>query len=105
MLPLRHVQKNRRALRRTRRLPRRPAVTMALGFLCRDGVVIGADRQVTGEDFTFPECKLVSTKWKNGYGILGYSGSHDTFRTFRKSFFSTFWGDMTIEHDDVSSKL
>jgi hypothetical protein len=81
-------------------------MTMAVGFLCRDGVVIGADRQVTAEDkFTFPECKLTSTRWGNGHGILGYAGNHDTYRAFEKLFLSAFWGDMIVERDDVASRL
>jgi hypothetical protein len=55
---------------------------MAVGFLCRDGVVIGADRQVTGANYTFPECKLTNPRWKNGDGILAYSGDRDTFLNF-----------------------
>jgi len=55
---------------------------MAVGFVCRDGVVIGADRQVTGQNYTFPECKLISFRWANGHGILAYSGNRDTFINF-----------------------
>jgi 20S proteasome alpha/beta subunit len=57
-------------------------VTMAVGFLCRDGVVVAADRQVTGTNYTFPECKLIHFGWKHGCGILAYSGTRDTFTTF-----------------------
>jgi len=55
---------------------------MCIGFLCRDGVVIGADRQVTGQHYTFPECKIIYLHWKNGTGILGYSGNRDTYLNF-----------------------
>lgn len=78
---------------------------MAIGFLCSDGVVIGADRQLTAGQFTFPECKLISTKWANGHGILGYGGNNDTFREFKKHFYAKFWGNFTFAPDEVSARL
>jgi hypothetical protein len=81
-------------------------MTMAVGFLCRDGVVIGADRQITAQEkYTFPECKLTATRWRNGHGILGYAGNHDTYRAFEKLFMSAFSGDVVIARDDVASRL
>ena len=55
---------------------------MGAGFLCRDGVVIGADTQVTGANYTFPECKLLNFEWQNGSAILGYCGTRDLFISF-----------------------
>jgi hypothetical protein len=74
-----------RLLPNKRRLPKGDkSVTMVVGFLCRDGVVIGADTQVTGANYTFPECKLKNFEWANGSGILGYSGNRDMFLSFAK---------------------
>jgi 20S proteasome alpha/beta subunit len=55
-----------------RRLPERKAMTIGIGFLCQDGVVLAADRQVTVEGYykdhqskltviTHPQCHVVST--------------------------------------------
>jgi hypothetical protein len=59
-------------------------MTMAVGFCCKDGVVIAADRQVTGTNFTFPECKLLSFLWRNGTAIAAYSGDRDTSKVFAR---------------------
>lgn len=81
-------------------------MTMAVGFLCSDGVVIGADRQITQEQkFTFQERKLTRTRWKNGHGILGYAGNHDTYRAFEKVFLSTFSSKAVISRSEVSPLL
>jgi hypothetical protein len=80
-------------------------MTMAVGFLCRDGVVIGADRQVTGPNYTFPECKLSSVKWKNGHGIFAYSGNHDTYRDLEMEIHKRFVGTASIARSDVKPLL
>jgi 20S proteasome alpha/beta subunit len=66
-------------------------MTIGVGFLCSDGVVIGADRQLTGAGYTFPECKMHMLKWKNGRAIWTYSGLHDTAREFIKEIESRFF--------------
>src|SRR6202521_464934 len=53
-------------------------MTMAVGFVCEDGAVIAADRQLTGQNFTYPECKLTGLKWVKGRAIWGYAGTADT---------------------------
>jgi hypothetical protein len=80
-------------------------MTMAVGFLCKDGVVIGSDRQVTSQQFTFPECKLHATRWLNGHGIVGFAGSHDSARAFLKEFYSRFWGNRIIHKNEVHALL
>jgi hypothetical protein len=65
------------------RLPRRrEAVTMAVGFICKDGLVIAADRQITGANYTFQECKLHTINWMNGRGLWTYAGSCDTAKLY-----------------------
>ncbi len=80
-------------------------MTMAVGFLCRDGVVIGADRQVTGQNYTFPECKLSTVKWKNGHGIMAYSGNHDTYRDLEPEMHARFTPATTITRSGVKPLL
>ena len=85
---------------------RRKAVTMAVGFACKDGIVIGADRQVTGRNYTFPECKLDSIKWANGHGIYAYSGDHDTYKVSQKEVWTRFVAPSTnLSHEDVERTL
>jgi hypothetical protein len=80
-------------------------MTMAVGFVCSDGVVIGADRQITGAGYTFPECKLDSAKWKNGYGIFAYSGEHDAYRNFLDHIYREFSPLIEISREDVAIAL
>jgi hypothetical protein len=72
---------------------------MAVGFVCRDGVVIGADRQITGANYTFPECKLLSLSWKNGYGIFAYSGDYDTYQNFTKEIWARFTPEESFQRE------
>ena len=78
---------------------------MAVGFLCRDGVVVAADRQITGANYTFPECKLIHFAWKNGCGILAYSGGRDTFLTFAKELGTRLAGDCELTDQEVRELL
>ncbi len=84
---------------------RRKAVTMAIGFLCRDGVVIGADRQITGNHYTFPECKIITFRWANGEGILAYSGNRDTFIAFAAELATRVTNDLHMQIQDVKQLL
>lgn len=78
---------------------------MAVGFLCKDGIVIGADRQVTGQNYTFPECKLSTVNWKNGRGIMAYSGNHDTYRDLEPEIHARFNRSVTIGREEVKPLL
>jgi 20S proteasome alpha/beta subunit len=80
-------------------------MTMAVGFVCRDGVVIGADRQVTGANYTFPECKIESIGWENGSGIFAYSGGYDVFQDFKKVLWKTIDPSSSHKADDITIKL
>ena len=80
-------------------------MTMAVGFVCRDGLVIGADRQVTGTNYTFPERKLRSAKWQNGHAISAYSGNHDTFLDFFSELGVSLPDDATLTHKDIARLL
>jgi hypothetical protein len=53
-------------------------MTMGIGFVCRDGVVIASDRQLTAPQYTDSDCKLHSHKWVNGRAIWSYAGNVDT---------------------------
>jgi hypothetical protein len=70
---------------------------MVVGFLCRDGVVIGADTQINGANYTFPECKLLNFEWKNGSAILGYSGDRDLFTSFSRDLLLSIRDDMSLD--------
>ena len=76
-------------------------MTIGVGFLCRDGVVIGADRQITGASYTFPECKLGGLAWKNGRAVFGYSGSRDTHQLFRQELGGRFDSRTEMSEQDL----
>jgi hypothetical protein len=80
-------------------------MTMAVGFVCSDGIVIGADRQITGENFTFPECKVDGWHWRNGAGILAYSGERDVHREFVAAMYREFAHDVVVGHEGVPSLI
>jgi len=80
-------------------------VTMAVGFLCIKGVVIAADRQMTGSSYTFQECKLGSFKWLNGRAIWGYSGNYDTAKVVGQQLESRFGLNATIQPSDIQENL
>ena len=80
--------------------------TMAVGFLCSDGVVIAADRRITaGVTHTYPECKLTGLYWNNGRAILGFSGDADTRRLVDKQLSTLFAPGSTIETKEIGSLL
>ncbi|MGA3333597.1 MAG: hypothetical protein ABSC62_05475 [Terracidiphilus sp.] len=76
-------------------------MTMAVGFLRPDGVVIGADRQITGANYTFPERKIESFHWQNGAGVLAYSGDRDVFRDFLANMYGAFGQNVTRQENEV----
>lgn len=79
---------------------------MAVGFACRDGLVIGADRQVTGSNYTFPECKLDGIKWANGHAIYAYSGNRDTYNAFRQTVWTKFVApNAVLSHPEIEGIL
>lgn len=78
---------------------------MAIGFCCRDGVVIGADRQITGVNYTFPECKLITLNWKNGSGIVAYSGDRDTSIVFAKEIGQRLRDDPMLDDEQIAALL
>lgn len=90
---------------KSKRPPRRQIVTMVVGFECRDGIVIAADRQVTGANYTFPECKLASLYWKNGHGIFGYSGDRDIYHDFLKEIHARIKPDTVLSSEAVRANL
>src|ERR1700693_3749465 len=52
-------------------------MTMCIGFVCGNGLVVAADSQHTFPDgHTFHEAKVHSFKWKNGRAIWGYAASN-----------------------------
>jgi len=59
-----------------RRLPKRDAVTIGLGFVTTEGVVLCSDRQHTSAaGFKFEKCKIMGIEHVNGTSImLSYAG-------------------------------
>jgi hypothetical protein len=47
------------------------------GFVCVDGIVMGADRQVTSPHYTFHERKIFTVKWNSGAALWSYAGDRD----------------------------
>lgn len=68
-------------LREKRLSGRRKAVTIGVGFSCSDGVVLCADRQITGEGYKFEESKIFSIQRNDYYTfIFSYAGDPDAAR-------------------------
>jgi hypothetical protein len=79
---------------------------MAVAFRCKDGIVIGADRQVTSENnYTFPECKLREAAWKNGRAIWAYSGLTQTAQEFQKRMELQFLPERSISEPEMRNIL
>jgi hypothetical protein len=78
---------------------------MAAGFVCRDGLVIAADRQFTSDFHTYQECKLRELHWNNGLAIWGYSGSPDTARRVNDELVKRFNRDTTVIRADIERTL
>jgi hypothetical protein len=79
-------------------------MTMVIGFLCPDGVVIGADRRIsvtTDTGTTFGESKIESYRWSNGSSIVGYSGDRDTWIRLRKELSGRLGSSMVLYDDDL----
>jgi hypothetical protein len=58
-------------------------MTIGVGFVCRDGIVIGADRRLTTSAYTFDERKIFSLTWKNGRALWTYAGDRDIAAALR----------------------
>jgi len=65
-------------------LARGCSMTIGVGFLCRDGIVIGSDRQMTVQDsHTFTQEKTDSFSTEQGLVAWTYAGMGDTGKLFR----------------------
>jgi hypothetical protein len=82
-------------------------MTMVAGFVCRDGLVIAADRQFTSEETaTYQECKLSELRWKNGLAIWGYTtASTDTTRRVKDELSRRFSPDNTVVRADIEDAI
>jgi len=80
-------------------------MTMAAGFVCRDGLVITADRQFTTDLHTYQECKLRELRWKNGLAIWGYAGSPETARRVNEELAKRFNPGVTVVRADIESTI
>jgi hypothetical protein len=60
---------------------KRPHMTVVLGTLCKDGLVIAADREVSGEgEVKFYDKKLFTFHTTNTDVVLGYAGIRDVMK-------------------------
>lgn len=80
-------------------------MTIAVGFACQDGIVIAADRQVTGTGYTYQDCKLRAHRWKNGMAIWGFSGDVDTQKLIWQDIEKTFSRDAVIGKEEIQATL
>lgn len=80
-------------------------MTIALGFLCPDGVVIGADRRISGQALTFAESKILPFGWGNGKAVIGYSGNRDTWVLLQEQIGKTFPKSLSVDADGLRSRL
>jgi hypothetical protein len=80
---------------------------MAAGFVCRDGLVISADRQFTSltVGHTYQECKLSELQWNKGLAIWGYSGSPDVARRVKDELEKRFNQSTTVIREEIEHAL
>lgn len=81
-------------------------MTIGVGFVCGDGIVIGADRKVTNPDeYTFEEQKVHAIAWENGAAIWSYSGSPDTAKNVRASLLDRFAAHSVVLRKDIKRQV
>src|ERR1700682_2543982 len=68
------------------RTPKRRTMTVALGFLCHDGIVLCSDRQITKGEMKYEEQKICGISG-NGYKIaFTYAGDPDQMKRVHQDF-------------------
>lgn len=73
-----------------KRLPERKAVTIGIGFLCSDGIVLCSDTQVTWEQFhKYYESKIRHGEAKKWTAAFTYSGNPAVNKMFHDKFEET----------------
>ena len=61
--------------------PRRSkSVTIGLGFVCSDGVVLCSDREMSGGDFKYNEKKIYTLNWGDAAFIMTFAGLADVMK-------------------------
>ena len=86
------------------RFRERRAVSLVLGMQCGDGVIIAADRRITGPTYTFAETKVILIHWNEGVAACACAGNHDTNKEFRRliqEYFPHFPPGQTASADKV----
>jgi hypothetical protein len=76
-------------------------MTVGLGFMCEDGIVVAADRQMTGSNYTFREGKVFPLKWKNGGALWAYAGNRDKAMKLKNEAESQFGAETTLNKEAV----
>jgi hypothetical protein len=81
-------------------------MTIAIGFLCLDGVVLASDRQITGDNrYTFPERKYSTFAWQNGCGVVVYAGSRDAHTAFDKTLDALLPADLSVDAKEAQERF
>lgn len=82
-------------------------MTLCVGFQCRDGLVLAADRQVTfPQSHTFQECKLHTLRWKNGRALWGFAANNvDTSKTVWVELEKYFTPSVLISREGIADAL
>lgn len=85
---LRHENCKRRVLpRHTLQLPRSKAVSVGVGFLCQDGIVICADTQITWpENHKYYECKIYPYGGTHWTAATTFAGNPELMKSFDGKF-------------------
>lgn len=75
-----------------KRLPGRRAVTIALGIVCQDGIVIGADSEISGPgDLKHNESKVYHSDHPSGWSVLfTYAGDVSLYKEARSKIIKRF---------------
>src|ERR1700691_6315771 len=79
--------RRRSPLRRFSSPVRRKAVTIGVGFLCEDGIVLCADNQITWpQSHKYYECKIYEHRTNEWSMLNTFSGDPDLVKSFNGKF-------------------
>jgi hypothetical protein len=81
------------------------AMTFCVGFQCRDGLVLAADRQMS-MGHTYQDCKLHGLNWKNGRGMWGFAADNiATAGDFWENLEKVFTPSAEINRNDIKDRI
>lgn len=76
-------------------------MTAVVGFVCVDGIIMGADRKLTTRDYTFHERKIFSLKWRDGAALWAYAGNRDKAVLLKNDVESKITPDLALDRAGI----